>query len=263
MAAELEYDAAPRKPRSRFAFLFTWTGLFMLGWLIYELTSKAALGVLAFCVKFGWEDLCTAVWLRRKDPIRSRAKVGFWVYVASGLWKAAVTGFVLAMIVVAVFGDGPKDELEQAALMVVLGFPASAFATFRALALAWWYGQKIWLSGGVHAWNRYSRWSPPAPRDLNKARTVMRSSTLVAIAFYIVIFILLIDPKPAPRQQPTEFEILMISLLMGSVPISLFALCVRVEQAVVAESPDACWGRALTQNSFEEHHGSENLGRPV
>ena len=131
MSSELEYDAAQPKPRSRFAFLFSWTGLLMLGWLIYELTAQAALGVMALCVKFGWEDFCTAVWLRRKDPIRSRAKVGFWMYLASGLWKSAVTGIVLAMIVVAALGDGPKDELEQAAMMVVLGFPASAFATLR------------------------------------------------------------------------------------------------------------------------------------
>ena len=77
----------------------------------------------------------------------------------------------------------------------------------------------------------------------------MRSSALVAIAFYVVIFLLVVIPEPrlAQRRQPTELEFVTMFLFLLGIPISLFALCVRVEQALVAESPVACWGRADTE----------------
>ena len=73
-----------------------WALLLIVAWLVFELTAQPALAVAAVCVKFGWEDFRTARWLRRSDPDRLRGRACFWLYVASGLWKTAITGTVQA-----------------------------------------------------------------------------------------------------------------------------------------------------------------------
>ena len=47
---------------------FTWLGLLALAWIIVELTHQPALGAVAVCLKFGWEDFRTARWLYNTDP---------------------------------------------------------------------------------------------------------------------------------------------------------------------------------------------------
>src|SRR4051794_36905981 len=69
--------------------------LLVVGWVLYELTAQPALGVAAICLKFGWEDFPPAFWLRRNDPQRTRADACFWLYIASGVWKAAITASVM------------------------------------------------------------------------------------------------------------------------------------------------------------------------
>src|SRR5947209_18895965 len=64
---------------------FTWTGLLAVGWVLYELTAQPAVGAVAVCLKFGWEDFRTALWLRRRDPDRRRGRACFWLYAGNGL----------------------------------------------------------------------------------------------------------------------------------------------------------------------------------
>src|SRR5205823_1721793 len=54
-----------------------------VGWALYELTTQPALGAVAVCLKFGWEDFRTARWLRRRDPNRRRGRACFWLYVGN------------------------------------------------------------------------------------------------------------------------------------------------------------------------------------
>src|SRR5262245_29129752 len=77
----------------------TWPVLLGLGWLIYELTHKPALGAMAVCLKFGLNDFRTARWLSRIDGDRGRAHSCFWLYLATGLYKTAITGSVLAIAI--------------------------------------------------------------------------------------------------------------------------------------------------------------------
>src|SRR5262245_64316596 len=96
--AEVEYEfASEGRPTRRWQGPFTWTGLLAVGWVLYELTAQPALGVSAICIKFGWEDFRTALWLQRRDPHRLRGRACLWLYIANGLLK--MTGVALAMTI--------------------------------------------------------------------------------------------------------------------------------------------------------------------
>jgi hypothetical protein len=123
----------------RFNFLFSWTGLLLIGWIVYELTSQASLGVTMLCCKLGWEELRTAVWLRRRDSVPARGKIEFWIFVASGLFKSTLSGLILS-IVIAMFtfpqnnnaqpgAFKPPDEFMEATLIWMVGGLTTALAT--------------------------------------------------------------------------------------------------------------------------------------
>src|SRR5437016_4928589 len=80
-------------PSRRRNFL-SWPAVLAAGWLFYELTAQPNLGAAVVCAKFGWNDFRTAWWLRRVDPDRRRAWACFWFYLASALWKTAITATV-------------------------------------------------------------------------------------------------------------------------------------------------------------------------
>src|SRR5690349_9796317 len=83
-------DPSPRRRPS-----LVLPALLMLGIVVYELTAQPGLGAAIACTKFGWDDFLTARWLRRRDPNRRRGRASFWLFVAAGLWKTAVTGVIV------------------------------------------------------------------------------------------------------------------------------------------------------------------------
>src|SRR5205085_2578363 len=161
----------PHERRPRWARPFTWLGLLALGWAVYELTSRPALGAVAVCVKFGWEDFQTARWLWRTDPDRGRGQACFWLYLASGLWKTAVVAFVMSMAFTAVTpraGNGPPPAGAADALLAfagtvsacLIGLLLSAAATALAVRLAWRRGVRLWLGSAAHRARRGNFWPP-------------------------------------------------------------------------------------------------------
>ena len=150
--------------------MFSWTGLFLVGWLLYELASptEAFLGVTIFCCKLGWDDFRTAVWLRSKDPVPARGKIELWIYIASGLWRIALAAFVIMAVLtfLAAGAGGPQkqatDLLAEAGLTALAGFTICALATMRALGLAVWYRRKLWLHPAIHETRKDNCW-PPIP----------------------------------------------------------------------------------------------------
>ena len=131
----------------------TWTGLFLAGWLLYELTAQPALAAVGVCLKFGWEDFRTAWWLRRRDSDRRRGAACFWLYLANGLWKAAVVafvmGFALGMVAEQIPGPRRARRLEEIVgaivLTTVFGFSLSGLAAMRAIWIARRDGLRLWL----------------------------------------------------------------------------------------------------------------------
>lgn len=156
-----EEEAIPRRRR----WPFSWLGLLALGWVVFELTAQPALGVSLVCVKFGWEDFRTAIWLARRDPDLRRGRSTASLYAAWGLWKTAGVAFAMTLaIALFMVPNNPPGDLLSAFLSTfattLIGFALSSLLTLRAVILAWNGQRAFWLDRAVHSACRENDWPP-------------------------------------------------------------------------------------------------------
>lgn len=129
-----------------------------IGLIAYELTAQPVLGALIAFSKSGWDDLLTACWLRRRDPDRRRAAACFWLYLASGAWKVAITAYLATGVLV---WSGMCDFLPAAFLEAVIGIALCTLATVWGALLAWRNDTPVWVSSNVRRARRKQLWPPP------------------------------------------------------------------------------------------------------
>jgi len=163
MSAIVEQELiTDESPRRRWRVPFTWLGLITVAWALYELTAQPALGAMALCVKLGWDDFRTAVWLGRRDPSRKRGRTCCWLYLANGAWKVTITAGLACEVILFValerqggrWARQTEEVLLGSALTVGFGWLLSLLATLIAVWLAWRHGLKLWLHSAVHhAWH--------------------------------------------------------------------------------------------------------------
>ena len=77
-----------------------WWLILTVAFVVTELTAHPAIGVGVLCLKFGWDDFRTALWLRRRDPNRRRGAVCSWFYLSSGLWRVFLWSFALMLVAI-------------------------------------------------------------------------------------------------------------------------------------------------------------------
>jgi hypothetical protein len=259
-------DAIDDKPPSRWSVIFSWPSFFFIAWLIYELTSRASLGVTFLCSKFGWEYFRTALWLRRTDPDNTRGKIAFWIFAAGGLWRAAIAGTVLMFVFASLHGadnkqgqpQGPPKEFVEALLVAFFGFLISGIATLRALGLALWHGKKIWLDAGVHEFRKTGAW-PPTTMGENKAGAVLLTSLFV-VAFPIVCAAcaVLVSNIGAMGPGKDAFPLILVVGAFLVLPIALLGGRDFLQRKVLARDATECWSLA-PQLSDERHDDQHNL----
>lgn len=243
----------------------SWPMLFLIGWLLYELTTKPTLGAVAVCLKFGWEDFRAALWLRRRDPWGLRGRACFWLYQASGLWKVAIVAFLmsLAFVVISPIGQGAAQAPRLAAIMDVLawtgmatliGLVFSLFALAYALILAWRGGLKLWASSDVHVARRHGVWPPlnGVPKRGNGAAAMVVGSMfllgLVLILLGILIggfFLFSVLQLNWGGAEEVLIPILGIGNMVGGAALMLY--CLERIQPLIAQEPNECWGEHLLQ----------------
>jgi hypothetical protein len=249
------------KPQRRWQNPLTWSVLLAAGILVYELTAQPGLGAAVLCIKFGWNDLLTAFWLRRIDGRRARAGTCFWLYVASALWKIAITGTAL-MFAVPIFsgilnpappgpgGVRPKGgnhlppEFLVAVLTTFFGFSLSGLTTVVAIWRAWRQGIRLWLHASVQRARRSNVWPALVAQygAQNKVGRLVLTALLGAYAVLLLTgIILLVAFKPVKGH-----EILLISffvlLFLGGGPFTILILRDFLHRKVYASSPFDCWG---------------------
>jgi hypothetical protein len=233
----------------------TWTGLILVGWLLYELTAQPALGVVGVCLKFGWEDFRTAWWLRRRDPERHRGQACFWLYVANGLWKAAVVAFVMgfAMGMVADQIPGPRRARALAEVVgaivvtTVFGFALSGLAALRAIWLARRWGLRLWLHSAVHRACWRDAWPPGRIQagQSNRLGCLLFTGVLLALILLIVaVFV----PRLGGR---TELLFGVACGLLGTSSLVLFFRACSLS-GPWAESAADCWGEAPAEPALTD-----------
>jgi hypothetical protein len=237
---------------SRWRLPFTWLGLVALAWLLYELTREPALGAVAVCLKFGWEDFLTARWLWRNDPELWRRRATFWLYLSWGLWKTAVVAFLMSIgfAFVATRLGVPAAPAMPPALVGFLGtiittlasFGLSTLTTLLAVLCAWRGGAWLWLDSAVHRARRLDVW-PPSP--LCEGRT-NRLSQLIMSALGLSMFVVLILLLATGPIWGVSF--ILCFALSITAPVTLLLFRDLVLDNVSADSPEECW-----PDEWEEH----------
>jgi hypothetical protein len=248
-------------PPRRWLRAIHWSGLCLIGWIIYELTMQPALAAGAVCVKFGWEDFRTAVWLRRHDPKRTRGKACAAFYFASGLWKIILTSFVM-FVALAIVTDNPGAPPQPGQppppvppfvlpfVICWLGFWILAVALCRSLWLALRYRVRFWLNPVVHLNRQFNLWPPGQgfSHRRNRAGLVLMSSLFVMVfpvlvLVVIVLFTVVLEPLGQGRHKGLiTVGSILLSVVVG--PIGFIGLKAFLYQRVIAASPEECWGDA-------------------
>jgi hypothetical protein len=246
-ATDLEADTAVRNWMRGLA----WPAFALIAWIVFKLTAEAALGVVVLCVKFGWNDLLTAIWLRCVDPCRHRANACGWFYVPSAILRVSFVA-VLLMFAIALGAPaqmGAPIEFVTAAIEAFVGLGLLLVTTWFAFVVAWRHGVKVWVDSAIHQARRDRTWPPQHYCRANSAGYLLIVALAIPASLLIVAFMLGVFTLAEAFGGQNEFTALACTAaVFASVAFVAFVvwsigwLKDRASRIVVADVPDECWG---------------------
>jgi len=241
--------------------------LIAVGLVVYELTAQPGLGAAIACTKFGWDDFLTARWLRRRDSNRRRGRAEFWLYVAAGLWKTAVTA-VVVMFAVAILmpflpGAAPGNRPMAASFLAALwtafiGFGLSTLATAYTFASALRHRTRLWIDSRVHRDRREDRWPPTSTPDRrNRAGAVLFTALflgmLVALGLFYVVLSTALRGLAGPRLDGAHVAETLTNLFSCGafllIPVLILVFRDIIAQLALARTPEECWGSGMNETA--------------
>ena len=250
------YLESQERPVARRTWLRSpWLVVLMAGWLTYEVTARPALAVAVCCLKFGWEELKTALWLRGADIHRGRGWACGFLYLAFGLWRVTCIACGLGLAMIPLFevlknrggaqvGQIMQDLEQQAislAIVTFAGFSLASLTTFIAVMLAAWSGCKLWVDGQVHWDRRENRW-PPSNQGWerkNKAGLLLLASLIPWVTALILTATVGLALAGGEKLKDITLAIMM-SILIG-MSIGLLIARDYLSRRILAQSPSECW----------------------
>lgn len=259
-----EKNAPTIKRRS---FFSAWFFLFILGWLVFELTSQPAFGVIIVCAKFGLKDWLTAWWLYRRDPNRPRAKACAMMFLSQGLWKVACTGIAIMTFLIILLASlrkvpknpndplmnaGEQEQFAGAFITVLMGISFATLAGLLGIVLAWRNRLKLWVSSDIHL-ARENHWWPPPDEACWGKNSLMNSIffTLLSVMMLLIFgsicgSITLLENqalgKGGRQEPPIIFWVFFVGILI-IFPAIFLGLRDFLMQKIVAQRPSDCWGK--------------------
>jgi hypothetical protein len=269
MSNEFDEYVGEEGQRRSWIHSIQWPALLLFGWLLYELTAQPAVGITAVCIKFGWNDYRTAFWLRRQDPHQGRGRACFWIYLASGLWKTAMTATVFMFVIPTIAlwrtappaANQPNDVPAQflaACLIAMLGFSLLTLAAGWGMVLGLCYRVKFWVDARVHLERRRNAWPPLEGfvGGINRAGRLIVTFLVTTVfplqgACMVAAGYLLQGPGGQNRNPGLLVAFSIFSVFGGPV----FILVIRdvVKRHLLAATPGECWASGGTSESAEAH----------
>jgi len=264
------FEIEPTDSGSVFAHLPWWL-ILTVAVVVTELTAHPAVGVSVLCLKFGWNDFRTSIWLRRRDLIPRRRDVCSLFYFASGMWRVCLWSFglmfVAIMFVVAVEGRGvppPKGpdpgrvmqpEVLACMGMWMMSFVAATLITILSVVLAWYRNVKVWISGSISDSRRRDEWPPRSRSRLSPESNLLKwwligSGAGLFVALFLFGMILLFSGLEAMNRQVRNGNnqgaaAVFGGLVGGGLPIIsavlILAIGGRIFERIGAQSATECW----------------------
>jgi hypothetical protein len=236
----------PFLPHSAWNRALVWSMLGLVAWAGFELTAQPAVVAAVVCSKVGWNDLLTAVWLRRRDPHRGRGRACSWFCLSAGVTKMVISSFAMTILlstVLAVMEGGKPRQNANPQFPVVLtgplilmaaGAPVLALLAFLGCLSARWNRVRVWIDDPLHHARRADAWPP----DFSGARNhnMARGPWLIMLAFAIVMAMLLATMVGALTKSYTVGVLTLIA--------PIFWIC-QVSRGAFADRPAECWEEAI------------------
>ena len=244
-----------------------WWLILTVAFVVTELTAHPAIGVGVLCLKFGWDDFRTALWLRRRDPNRRRGAVCSWFYLSSGLWRVFLWSFALMLVAIMFLvateppqARGPNrdpvtpPEVMTCLCMCLASFAVATMFTVLSVGFAWRRRIKVWISGTISRSRRLNEWPPRpvpglfAPSNLLKGWLIGAGAGLFVFLFVAGIVLILVGVKAMlPRQiGNNQMTVVLVAVIIGvGIPLltAIFILVIRghILRRIEAISPADCW----------------------
>ncbi len=244
------------------SFHLPWLLIATAAFAVAELTAHPSIGVIVLCLKFGWNDFLSALWLRRRDPDRLRGSTCSWFYLSSGLWRICLWSFLLLFLTIGfmVFaeiqqgGQVPANqradrEAETATCLIVwlLSSSSATFLTILSITLAWRRKIKVWVTGSLTNSRRTGFW-PPQPKHerRNLLRYWLVATGIPLILFCVGIGLVVVLSIAGQAQGNNGPAAVFMGVLLGlGVPLVgagiVLVVGTRVFARVGASAPVECW----------------------
>jgi hypothetical protein len=236
----------PRDPALlRWRLPFSLLGLIALAWIVYEATHSPALASFFVSLKFAWEDIRTANWLRRNDLVKSRGASLFWLYVSWGVWKSAAVAFLMSLGFLLVAASDLRPPVVRQAMLALFGtgltaivcFSVSALLTAVAFVVACRGGVRLWLDSAVHRARRQDCW-PPTPYCEGRVNRI-GSLPLAGLGLSVLLMFLFFLAVGPPRGRG---EAALLGFFLSLVtPTAIGVSRILISHTVEADSPAECW----------------------
>jgi hypothetical protein len=233
----------------------------LLALIVFELTTDPALTVAVGCLKFGWDALATARWLKRTDPDRARGRICARFYAAWALWRVSLVAvammFVLVILLSIVEGKRPPNAgpvppppgFMGACLTAMSGFLLSAWMSNLAVVTAWRRGVRVWVGPEAGRARKGALWPPSlattARARPNRAGAVVLSALLTDLTV-LGLFALIVglNRAPAPQAGQGAPDAVVLILIFAGIlvpPFAVLALRDSIRRRLIADSPFQCW----------------------
>jgi hypothetical protein len=237
-----------------------WFGVIALAVVAFEVTADPAVTTILGCLKFGWEEVRLARWLKRTDPDRKRGRICSRFYLAWGFWRVSLVAtammFILVFVHAAIEGKqanggpaGPPPGFIGATLLALAGFLLSAMVSSLAVISALRHRVRVWLGPEVKWAREESIWPPQSamPRrrvSTNRTKVILLSALITGgVIGFLVVLLPLSHAFPQQQAPDAVLFVFMMGFMIGG-PFLMLCLLELLGSRMIAPTPEACWADA-------------------
>jgi hypothetical protein len=243
-----------------------WTLLVSAAWIVFELTANRLLVVATFCLKAGWQDARTALWMWRRDPDSDRRDVLVPIMLAWGLVKVMVTGLgtgllagagLLLLSLAGLLKNVPQQLRADVIPLLAtgaVGFLMSATVMYFAVPFTIFNKRRIWVDSSIRLSRRADAW-PPVHFRANRFGWVWLTAVIQPVVGTLGNWAWHLGPQRNPH--PILSAAVLAAIAVGSLAWGMIAMVFF--RATVARSPSECWpdidGGAAIESVTDARHG--------